>query len=653
MKYQSHIDGLRAIAVLVVIFFHAGFSGFSGGYVGVDVFFVISGYLITALIYKQLCIGKFSVKSFYVKRIRRILPALYVVILCTIPFAWYLLQAEAIAEYGESMSAVVLLHANIYFYDAIDYWNTASELQPLLHTWSLAVEEQYYMFFPLLCILAFRVRSRQLVLPVIVVLSVVSFAIGQLTLCSDSAAAFYLLPSRAWEMGLGSIAALLCARYPDRLERLRRRYRESLSLLGLAMIFYSVFAFSKETVHPSYAALIPTIGAVFVVVFGNEATIVHRLLSMKLLVGIGLVSYSAYLWHQPLFAFARQVYLPEPAPSIFVALILGTFALSYVTWRFVEAPFRQSERISNRTVIIWAVVASLFIGVTGYTLKEGEGFPERRALSYLEVGGYEADNKKLQQESWVPLRELSGYRRYGVKENPFDEKLWPNPTGKERVLLVGNSHSKDLLNVILHSKYRDSHDWSRYGVNLGDLVNTEHAIYRSENYRAANVIFICTRFKEGEIELLPDIITGMLNTGKRVIVAEAGYEFTYTNNFTLADVEIRKYIFGKRSQSLQDLSKAINSMYYNEYIEHSTRRKESRVHSLDQALSSFDGRVSRVDRIDLMVDVAQASCMIVDEHLTKHLYDYGHYTIAGARYFGRKATEIGWLDQVLAVEKNK
>ncbi|KCZ94417.1 acyltransferase family protein [Hyphomonas johnsonii] len=375
MKYRAEIDGLRAIAVVPVMLFHAGFGLFSGGFIGVDVFFVISGYLITTLIINDLDASRFSLLHFYERRARRILPALFLVVLFCIPAAWFLLLPEDLTEFSRSLVAVATFSSNIFFWKESGYFSTAIELRPLVHTWSLAVEEQFYIFFPLLLMAVWRFGKRAAVW-ILIAGFIASLAVAQWAAYNKPEAGFYLLPTRGWELLVGTFAAFYLQRGPVRTST---RINNLMSALGLAAIIFSVLMFDKMTPFPSLYALVPTVGAVLIILFALQGTLVHWLLSLKGVVGVGLISYSAYLWHQPLYAFARQYTLGKPGVAVFLLLGLLSLVLAYLSWRFVEAPFRKrSSAGMSRTVIfgtaLSGIVVMMSLGIGGHLER---GFPGR------------------------------------------------------------------------------------------------------------------------------------------------------------------------------------------------------------------------------------------------------------------------------------
>ena len=350
MKYRAEIDGLRAIAVVSVILFHAGFESFSGGFVGVDVFFVISGYLITTILIEDIQSGRFSVSNFYERRARRILPVLFFVMLTCIPFAWMWMFPYQISEFTQSLMAVSFFVSNMFFWKKSDYFGPENGELPLLHTWSLAVEEQYYVLFPLFLLLTWRIGKNR-VFWIIIVLATLSLMLSEWGWRNKPDANFYLLISRAWEIFSGSIAAFI-------LQSRGVKSSNILSFSGLSAILFAIFVFDSTTPFPSVYALVPVIGAVFIILFAGDTTLVARFLSIKPMVGIGLVSYSAYLWHQPIFAFARIRVIEPPSASLMLLLSFATLGLAVLSWRFVETPFREKNRYSKTSIFLMAIMGA-------------------------------------------------------------------------------------------------------------------------------------------------------------------------------------------------------------------------------------------------------------------------------------------------------
>ncbi len=352
MKYRSEIDGLRALAVLPVILFHAGFEGFDGGFVGVDIFFVISGYLITTIIISEMAEGKFSLVNFYERRARRILPALFFVIVACIPFAWLWMIPVDLKNFGQSLVSVSIFSSNILFWLESGYFANASELKPLLHTWSVAVEEQYYILFPIFLMLTWRLGTQKILIFLSIVF-VTSLGFAQWSAYNFPSAAFFLLPTRAWELLVGVFTAF----YLKQNGHLKfQNTNQVLSLLGFGMIAYSITVFDKTFPFPSLYTLIPVIGTSLLIICAVPQTIVNKFMSLKPIVGLGLISYSAYLWHQPLLAFARYETLGELTDSLILILCCSSILMAWISWRFVERPFRNKALISRRFILLFSIL---------------------------------------------------------------------------------------------------------------------------------------------------------------------------------------------------------------------------------------------------------------------------------------------------------
>ena len=432
MKYRAEIDGLRALAVLPVILFHAGFEWFSGGFVGVDVFFVISGYLITTIIISEIAEGKFSIANFYERRARRILPALFFVMAACLPFAWLWLPPNDLIDFGQSLIAVSTFSSNILFWSESGYFDTAAELKPLLHTWSLAVEEQYYILFPIFLMLTWRLGIKW----VLILLSVVfllSLGVAQWGAYNKPSATFFLLPTRGWEILVGVFAAL----YLKHNTYLKSHFlNQALSLIGFGMIVYSIIAFDETTPFPSLYALVPIIGTGLLILCAVPKTYVHKLLSLKFIVGIGLISYSAYLWHQPLLAFARHRILGDVSDIMLIALCSISLLLAWLSWKFIEAPFRNRKTLTRNKVFLFSIGCIFIFSSIGLSMYLKNGYDGRVGFS----------------------EELTNSFKRPSLDNCFDKPFnhsaekWGCILGRSEgginIILFGDSHSLSLKTLI-------------------------------------------------------------------------------------------------------------------------------------------------------------------------------------------------------------
>lgn len=389
--YRAEIDGLRAVAVIPVVLFHAGFSWIGGGYAGVDVFFVISGYLITTILYTEIRSGSFSILGFYERRARRIIPALALICVASILPAWILMRPEELEAFAKSLIGVAIYASNVSFLLDQGYFEESAELIPLLHTWSLGVEEQFYIIFPFFLLVLLKKNADRANIALVLVISLsVSLSIWATNIQSQpttTSSAFFLLHTRAWELGIGALVAMGHAQRRDCFSK--RWVNEVMSLVGIALIIFSFFAYTPTTPFPGIASIPPTIGAALVVAFASSPTFVAKILSLKIFVSVGLLSYSVYLWHNPIFAFFRiyqkQIELPWEVISI---LIFATFLLSYLTWRFVEKPFRNKKFLSRKSILVLTACVSGGLVFFGLISIQASKFYESKLANELENAKY-------------------------------------------------------------------------------------------------------------------------------------------------------------------------------------------------------------------------------------------------------------------------
>ena len=371
LPYRPDIDGLRAIAVLAVVAYHASPRVLPGGFVGVDVFFVISGFLISSLIVKAREEGRFSIVDFYRRRILRLMPALLLVLACTWALGWALLTPAEFDRLGLHLAAGTTFLSNFTLWRESGYFDGEAALKPLLHLWSLAIEEQFYLFWPAFLLLLWPLGRRRLLLAAAVV-AALSLGANLLTVPQSPGTGFFLPHTRFWELILGAGLSLVA------LPAMRPAVRDGLSLAGLALIVAAMLAFSGALAYPGWRALLPTVGALLLIAAGPAAWVNRQLLSRRLLVMVGLVSYPLYLWHWPLLVFQRL--LPEHDGDRWtriaaVALALG---LAWLTWRWVERPVRHAASPQGRTLAASAMLAMLGgLLLVGLATQATQGFPAR------------------------------------------------------------------------------------------------------------------------------------------------------------------------------------------------------------------------------------------------------------------------------------
>ncbi|MFI5314477.1 MAG: acyltransferase family protein [Myxococcota bacterium] len=429
LPYRPDIDGLRAVAVLAVAFCHAGLPGFAGGFVGVDVFFVISGFLITQILVREIDGGSFSLLRFYERRIRRIFPALFAVQLAALGVGCWLLLPDDLVAMAKSVVATTFFSANFLFYGEAGYFDAPSLMKPLLHTWSLAVEEQFYIVFPALLLLARGKLGGRYVAPAIATVAV-SFALCLVGTNNFREADFYLAPTRAWELGLGCLLALGAA---PRL--VTRAAREVAAFAGVALIAYAVLRYSDNTKFPGVTALPPCLGAALVLWAGIDgSSAVGRLLSTPPAVFVGLISYSLYLWHWPLLVFASYVLARPLGVGEAGAIVALSVLIAVGSWRYIERPFRGgASRIGRTALFRGAAAVSLATAAAGLALALTGGLPGRVDETVTRLLATRAEKDGI--FAWC------NFKRKGRRGDTWSRELGDPNAAAPSFIVWGDSHA--------------------------------------------------------------------------------------------------------------------------------------------------------------------------------------------------------------------
>ena len=437
MEYRSDIDGLRSIAVFLVILDHAGFALFSGGFVGVDVFFVISGFLITGIVHRAITAGKFSMGSFLGRRMKRLLPALLLTVGVTaVAFTFVMLPSDLVNLYG-SVIWVVLYLGNFFFWRVYGgYFGANAEEAPLLHTWSLAIEEQYYLIWPITLLVIVRLLSERAAVYAVGALFLLAVFVSQLGTEMSFGAAYYLLPTRFFELLLGSWLALAWGRLPQ----LNRVAVQMLSVAGIVMIGISSIAFDAETAFPGYSALLPVVGTALVIF--ARGGVVNGVLSLKPFVFTGRISYSMYLWHWPILTLLHYLAI-ELFLLLQLAVIGLTYVLSILSWKYVEQPLRYSDMQDFKSISmrLFVVPGSLLIGLSLVGISLG-GFPDKFPPDVLRMeAALTSHPEEYRRGCHVAVRD---------SETLPDEKCVFGAHDKDRVnlLVLGDSHANHFVPFI-------------------------------------------------------------------------------------------------------------------------------------------------------------------------------------------------------------
>lgn len=613
IAYRPEIDGLRAIAVLSAILFHAGIETFSGGFVGVEVFFVISGYLITSIILGDFDKGRFSLANFYERRARRILPALFFISLITMPVAYWIMLPAEIIDYAESLVASTFFSSNILFWRGESYFSPISELKPLLHTWTLAVEEQYYIFFPLI-VMAFHRYGRNAI-KIIVYLGIMSsfaltiFALNNKSISSE--AVFYLLPTRAWEILAGSATAIALRRHDI-------PKNDTASFLGLVMIVIPIFLYDGNIPYPSQYTLMPVIGTVLIVLFAGKQGMVTAFLSMPVMVGIGLISYSAYLWHQPILAFIRLSPKTSHHPHLILLAILATFLLAFLSYKYVETPFRKKENgfVNNKQfTIIMVLLASSFVAFW-IAAKNTDGF----------VGRYPPHDRELATLSFEEEAKYVVQHFDPLNLAPFDNNK------ANKILIIGDSYAKDFLNSVIEEGRHKNSSISTFHIlvacgnldidptSLQQNINAKDRAdcigqtrYENETLqqrlKEANYVILASSWRDWQARLLPQSLAN--------IAERTDAEIIVLGRKSFGEIDIKRYLSMNTSERVSTRNTlGSDHVLMNNYM----------IETIDGSFVNFQQLVCNHER----------TCPVFTSSGDLISFDGAHLTPEGAKYAGEK-----------------
>ena len=518
LEYRRDIDGLRAIAVLLVVTYHGFPQSFKGGFLGVDIFFVLSGFLITSLISNNTNSTEFSLRQFYASRIRRIFPSLIIMMTSCLVVGWFVLRSEEFAQLGNETLAGSLFYSNFYYLSQDNYFDVASEIKPFLHLWSLAIEEQFYVFFPIFFIfLSKLLKNHNNRLLAIVILATCSFAACFLLTDSPSLA-FYLPVTRWWEILFGGALALSSAK-----SRRKVAHSNLFALVGVASIAIGVILASVAQPFPTYLGAPVVIGALVIIANGRDSKLVNFIIGGNLLVLIGKISYPLYLWHWPILVMARIVYGEQPPIEVRASLIILSFLLAWLNTKFIESPIRMGLR-RGRTMFLLSCPL-LVIGLAGLVVSRTDGFPSRGANN--QQIKYDGDTGHLQfhkyiSENFFPctpakVYELAlsweGYVRcnQSKREEPID------------VLLLGDSHAEHLFIGLAESLKDKNVGFYIRGVSIDRAEPEFNQIYRSTlTNPTIRTVILGNMWKTRNVRRgeLVAVFQELLDNGKRVFVTD-------------------------------------------------------------------------------------------------------------------------------------
>jgi hypothetical protein len=650
IKYRPEIDGLRAIAVGAVILYHAqitifGHQPFKGGFVGVDIFFVISGYLITSIILKELLTtGTFSFKHFYKRRVRRILPALLFVMLVSLPFAWMYLLPSSFIDFSKSILYSLGFSSNFYFhYSGQVYGAENGLLKPFLHTWSLSVEEQFYILFPIILLITFKYFRKNL-LTILVIGLIISLQMSDWGSKKYPLASFYFLHTRIWELLAGSILAYFEITLGHRSKN--KTLNLILPSIGLFLIGHYILFFNDKMLHPSFYTLSPIIGVCLIIWFSNNEELITRILSTKLLVGIGLISYSLYLWHYPIFTFVEITGFSQG--SLFKELLLGIIisALSIFSYYFVERPARNKNNKFKVIISLILILISVLV-IVNINIIQKDGYKDR---FYITIN-YELDIKKYRSED----------RNFAINYN-FDDY-----DDRKNVLIVGNSHAQNLLAILSKTDLVDRIYFNltspkisngAYNFQISylykfltekkaiiDGYNDDFYDHLKKQYDNADLIILATQYYEPDLNILDSLIKILQKDNKKIIIFDNALVQSMTAGLNRLDYYV--YI-NKKLPNKNDLK----------YIEENMFLDLKNKSDINQQIELIvkNNNIFLIKREKLFCYFDEKSCPSITSEGYKIYYDYGHITDKGADFFARiiKKDELfmKYLNSTLNISSN-
>jgi len=625
LKYRPEVDGLRAIAVGAVMIYHAQIRILEklllpGGFLGVDIFFVISGYLITYLIIKEkISTNNFSFKNFYERRARRILPALFFMLIIMLPFSYVVLIPSDFKEYILSNLFAVGFTSNYFFYfSEIQYGSLDSFLKPLLHTWSLGVEEQFYIFFPILIILFFN--NNWSLKRFFFIFILLSFLISSYLSIANTQLSFFSLLTRIWELLFGSLTAYLI--FFNKIDFINKKLINFLSYIGVTIIFLSFIFFEKNTYHPSYLTLFPVIGTCLVLINLNSNNIVQKILSSKIFVFVGLISYSLYLYHYPILSFSRYYSLVS-GYNLYgkIALMFAIFIISYLSYFFIERPFRDKKKINTKkllSVIILGIVLMLFVNL----------------LTFY---------NKLQNKKFNIIKEFSLDNRFYKNEKSkysINKKLKKN---KVNILIIGNSHAVDSYIIFneLYS-YNDNLNFILLGTQISCLKkSSKNKLCREklkeeqfELIEMSDYLVFSTRWSEEDVNYLDSIVKKLNNEKNKIIIMSDSPTFHWSNIFTPLDKFVLK---NNKKPSLKEIDQLEKVLF--KQIPNSVFKNNKKLEKI-----SKKNNLTYLNKFNYACNLYEKKCKILTSQNKKIYYDNSHYTLDGSFYFVYLFKKLGWSE---------
>ena len=634
IQYRPEIDGLRAISVVAVIFYHLEIlvgneKLFTGGFIGVDIFFVISGYLITSIIYKEIIQTKnISILSFYERRIRRILPVLLTVSTSFLLLSYVYSLPTPLWKLAESILASIFFVGNFYFFsEHIIYGDNISTLLPFLHTWSLSIEEQFYIVFPIIFFCIHKYLKKYLIHILIFALLISLFANNYASkswITDLNNLSFYMFPFRSWEILSGCVLSIL----EIKIKKKKSYFDAVIPKISFLIIIYSIFFFDFEQTKSIPELILPVLSTLAIIWFSNKDEFITKILSWPPLVKTGLISFSLYLWHYPIFALFRQADINSTLfinPIYKIFLVLLVFLLSFITFKYIEKPFRNKKIISNNTFVKLLSLSIIFIIIFSISAINTRGFKNRFNEFYNVFENFEIDNRYLQAKWEKPLNIY-----YSENSKPFTN------SSKKKILIVGNSHAVGFFNSfnLNQNLFRD-YEFSLLRIGLSDLKKKKLIEFKNSEY-----VILATRYslKKNMESYIYEWDSFLKINNKKLIVILNRPEFkpNSSNNYTVLDEKIYTKI-KKKNNNLKNFKKKISEQYFN--------LQDDNVVKFNNKLKIILNKrnIKYLDPLDYSCDIVLKTCDVLTNKNFKIYWDSAHYSPEGSRFFGKKIKSLNWL----------
>jgi peptidoglycan/LPS O-acetylase OafA/YrhL len=662
INYRPDLDGLRALAIISVVLFHAEFKLFGnfflpGGFLGVDIFFVISGYLITTLILKEIKYSsEFNFFRFYERRSRRILPALILVIIITLIFGLFFLSAAEYVDLNKTILSALLFVSNFYFYfSEFSYNHDLSMLKPLLHTWSLSIEEQFYIFFPLLIWIIYKFFNFNLI-NLFVILFLLSLSLSVYGSIYHPHFTFFIIITRAWELLAGSIIAYIKIEDSDRINIKSISIKNIASGISLFLIVFILLFYDFSFKHNYLYLFVVILSTSLLIFFDDKNIFFKKFFYNTVLVRIGLISYSMYLFHFPIFAIARSnnfigidnlIYSDNISISfsegnhffLKVILIVITIILSALSYKFIEKYFRNFDKIKTKTFFIYIFLTILPIVIFSLIVINVNGFKFGKKF---QIGNYILDNTHI--KSVIDKQ----------REKNLD-KLFKS-TNKEKVLVIGNSHGIDFYHMLHFNKdlYFDK-EFRLYGTQIRCLLRNlkNEALSNPEclsphkrqnnninikNFNDADTIILATRWHDMyDWYAIEHIANYLKNSRKKLYIINNFPEFYIYQNRkgNVIDEYIQKNFL--KIESVVEIKELIEKKAFKNLLKTINKIRSDVITHAEKA------NLEVLDPFDFMCDLKNHKCDFITDNGEKIYYDYGHFSLEGAKYFGKKMYNLGWF----------